>query len=432
MLIREPRCDNAPASNIEPHLVKSLHPLAEIAAHISRADGNGVRLTHTGSGAPINRSGGNHISVDAATAVQKALAEPLDYPPLAAGIVPGDRVAIAVDDAVPCLADIVRGAVAALKHAGVEAQDISVVTTDQKSTDICRDQLSTNEPELQFVTHKPADENDLCLVGSTKRGQPLLVNRTIFDADLVLPIGCARVGRDNAYDSLFPRFSNSETIAKYRTPAESEALAPRKGKRSEADEAGWMIGVPMTIQVVPGPDDSVTHVLAGEPQAVARRCDELCRQSWSFETPQRVSLLIATITGGAASQTWTNVARALETAENVLEEGGAVAICTNLGEPPGHSLGRLIGEPDLDVAARKISHDHDADSWPAWRLARALVRGPVYLLCQLPAETVEDMGVAPVENIDDLVRLAGRHESFLVIEDAQHAVVTVNGEDDAS
>jgi hypothetical protein len=141
-------------------------------------------------------------------------------------------------------------------------------------------------------------------------------------------------------------------------------------------------------------------------------------------------LLVATITGSAASQTWSNVARALQTAEQVLEEGGAVAICTNLAEPPGRSLGRLIGGGDLDRAAKKISHDHDADSWPAWRLARALQRGPVYFLSQLPADTVEDLGLAPVENVDDLVRLAGRHESFLVVEDAQHAMVAAGVEVD--
>jgi hypothetical protein len=171
--------------------------------------------------------------------------------------------------------------------------------------------------------------------------------------------------------------------------------------------------------------------LAGEPHAVARSCDELCCQQWLYKTPQRVSLLVATITGGAASQTWANVGRALETAEHVLEEGGAIAICTNLDEPPGQSLGRLIGDTDLDSAARKISHDHDADSWPAWRLARALQRGPVYFMSQLDAETVEDLGLAPVESIDDLARLAGRHESFTIVEDAQHAVVRVTGEGDA-
>jgi hypothetical protein len=93
-------------------------------------------------------------------------------------------------------------------------------------------------------------------------------------------------------------------------------------------------------------------------------------------------------------------------------------------------LGRLIGSTDLEKTERKISRDHGADSWPAWQLARALQRGPVYLLSQLPPETVEDMGLAPVTDIAELARLAGRHESFVVIEDSQHAVVTVDGEGD--
>jgi nickel-dependent lactate racemase len=419
------------ASSIEPHLVKPLHPLADIAACISQADGDGASLTHVVGGEPISTTAGQRISINPVTSVQDALSEPLDYPPLAAGIVPGDRVAIAVDDAVPCLADIVRGTVAALKHAGVEPRDISIVTANNQTTELCRNELANLERGLQFITHNPAADTELCFVGATKRGQAVLVNRTIFDADLVLPIGCARIGRDNAYDSVFPRFSDAETIAKYRSPAEHDALAERKGKRTLAEESGWMISAPMTVQVVPGPNETVAHVLAGEPHAVARSCDELCCQQWLYKTPQRVSLLVATITGGAASQTWANVGRALETAEHVLEEGGAIAICTNLDEPPGQSLGRLIGDTDLDSAARKISHDHDADSWPAWRLARALQRGPVYFMSQLDAETVEDLGLAPVESIDDLARLAGRHESFTIVEDAQHAVVRVTGEGDA-
>jgi hypothetical protein len=114
----------------------------------------------------------------------------------------------------------------------------------------------------------------------------------------------------------------------------------------------------------------------------------------------------------------------------VLTEDGAIAICSNLDEKPGHSLGRLMGTPDLDASARKVFHDHDADSWPAWHLARALQRGPVYLMSQLSPEVVEDLGVAPVESVDDLVRLASRHESFALLDNAQHAVTTVENEGD--
>jgi hypothetical protein len=135
--------------------------------------------------------------------------------------------------------------------------------------------------------------------------------------------------------------------------------------------------------------------------------------------------VIANISGGAEAQNWQNVGRALASAEPLLDEGGAVVICCDLEQPPGHSLGRLIGSDDLEKTARKIFHDHAKDSVPAWHAVRALQRGPVYFLSRLDSETVEDLGFAPVDSVDDLARLAGRHESCVVIDDSQHAVIAV-------
>jgi nickel-dependent lactate racemase len=387
-----------------------------------RANGGGVRLTHECAA----ENGFVDTALEPAEATIAALAEPLDYPPLAAGIVPGDRVAVAVEEAIPCVGQIVRGVIESLQSAGVESDCISIVSTDGATSRSCRDACPEAEiGGVQFVIHDPDDDDNLCLVGVTKRGEPLLVNRVIFDADVVLPIGCARVNGRGAYESLYPRFSNSESLRRYRSPASIASAADREVQLRETDEAGWLIGVPMVIEVIPGGGESVARVLAGEPNAVARASEVRLRECWSLESPQKVSLVIATVTGGAEAQTWTSVGRALATAEQLLGEGGAVAICSNLSEPPGQSLGRLVGNPDLAAAERKILHDHDADSWPAWQLARALQRGPVYFLSQLDAETVEDLGLAPVEDIEDLVRLAARHESFVVVEDSQNAVVTV-------
>jgi hypothetical protein len=117
-------------------------------------------------------------------------------------------------------------------------------------------------------------------------------------------------------------------------------------------------------------------------------------------------------------------------ARPLLEDGGALAVCSNLDEPPGMSLGRLIGSSDLAATQRKVSHEHAEDSEAAWQIARALQCGPVYFLSQLDPDTVDELGLAPVADIDELVRLAGRHESCAVIDDAQNAVVTVEGEGD--
>jgi nickel-dependent lactate racemase len=415
------------ASNIESQLVKPLHSLEEVSARLLHTEGERVQMTRPDGESAAAKT----RAIDPGAAMKEALAAPLEFPPLSAGIIPGDHVAIAVDGAVPSLAKVLRGAFDFLREAGVEASDISVVAEDERTAELCRDEIGA-ETGVRIIAHSPGDENDLCLVGATRRGEALLINRTIFEADLVLPIGCARVGASNAYDSLFPRFSTAAALDKYRTPAQRDSIAHRNGKRSEVDEAGWMVGVLMTVQVVPGTCESVAHVVAGEPQVVARRSEELCHEQWLLRSPQRVGLVVATVTGGTQSQTWANVGRALAAAEGVLTEEGAIAICSNLEEKPGHSLGRLMGTPDLDASARKVFHDHDADSFPAWYLARALQRGPVYFMSQLNSDVVEDLGVAPVESVDDLVRLASRHESFAVIDDAQHAVATVDDEGNAS
>jgi hypothetical protein len=166
-------------------------------------------------------------------------------------------------------------------------------------------------------------------------------------------------------------------------------------------------------------------VVAGEPQAVARRCRRLYRRQWSCVTPHRASLVVVTVMGGPLVQTWGNVGRALAAAERLVTEDGAVAICTNLDRPIGESLSRLVGSPDAEATTRQVFHEHAEDSVATWQIARSLARGPVYLLSQLEATTVEDLGLAPAADIDELVRLASHYESCIVLDDAQYALASV-------
>ena len=405
-------------------MVKTLHPLGDISSRLSQSAAQRIELVRDSEPSPAM------VAVDPVEATKRALAAPLEFPPLASSVVLGDRVAIAVDGAVPCVPAVVRGVVDALSAAGIEREAISVVTADVETSRRCRAEFGEGDANApQFVVHDPEDANNLCLVGLRKKEGPLLVNRTIYDADVVLPIGCARLEGYGVFDGLYPQFSNAEAKAPFLSPAGRDSVVDEAAKSSMTDEAGWLIGAPLILQVVPGPGETVAEVVAGEPEAVERRIEQLCGEVWSFHVSRRANLVIAALAGGAAAQTWENVARALVATERLVEEeGGAVALCTNLDQRAGESLGRLIGSTDLDKTARKLLRDHAEDSWPAFQLVRALQRGPVFLLSQLDAEAMDDMGLAPVADLDELARLAGRYESYIVLEDAQHAIVRVEGE----
>ncbi|MEX2091086.1 MAG: lactate racemase domain-containing protein [Pirellulales bacterium] len=407
-------------------MVKALHPLGPISSRLELPPGVRVPLVHD-----VDPPAGQNLSLavaDPAAAARRALESPLKYPPLSEGVVPGDQLAIALDEAVPDATNVVRGAIAAAEAAGIEPGAITVVACDE---DFCKSLREGLGEAVRVVVHDPEDPVNLALLGLNEKNERLLVNRSIFEADVVLPIGCARlsgVAGCGVFESLFPRLSDTETIGRLRTPSQwSSATRIAKSQR-KADEAGWLLGVALVMQVVPGVDGTVAEVVAGDPRAVAERCQQLCEALWSFRVPQRASLVIANVTGRSQEQTWENIGRALAAVEPLVEEGGAVAICSDLDAGPGHALGQLVGNSDFADVERDVRNDHSPDSWPAWQLARALQRGPVYFLSQLDADDAEQMGFAPIAHLDELARLASRQETCIVLDDSQFAVATVSDE----
>ena len=77
---------------------------------------------------------------------------------------------------------------------------------------------------------------------------------------------------------------------------------------------------------------------------------------------------------------------------------------------------------------RQIRRDNPRDALPALQLARALETSRVYLLSRLDPGLVEDLEMIPIDGPDELVRLAQRNSSCLVLANAVHAMVHVENE----
>jgi hypothetical protein len=170
-------------------------------------------------------------------------------------------------------------------------------------------------------------------------------------------------------------------------------------------------------------------VVAGAPDEVDRRASEACIAQWIARVDEPASLVVVTLAGDATEQTWDNVARALYVAGRVADpDQSAVALCTQLRSPPGPTLQKLIAAGgDLERAAQL--HKAQSDDAPAaWELYKALCRGPVYFMSELDDELVEGMGMTPISDVAELVRLAERSRTCAVLNEVQHAVTTLAAE----
>src|SRR5262245_30549434 len=201
-------------------------------------------------------------------------------------------------------------------------------------------------------------------------------------------------------------------------PDEQEKL------KAECDEAAWLLGALLAVQVVPGPCGTALQIIAGDARSVERRGQQLAAEAWVFDAPRRASVVVATIGGGQEQQSWLDFARALSTASDVAEEEGVVVLCTELRCRPGPSLKRLTDERTAaSVTRRRIQKDKTPDAISADTLARAREHLRIFLLSDLDSEVVEDLGIGYVSDPHEIQRLCTGHESFILLQDAHRALV---------
>jgi nickel-dependent lactate racemase len=370
-------------------------------------------------------------------AATSALAEPLEYPPLARSTTPGDQVCIAIEQGVPRAGEIVAGVVQALVSAGVSADGITVLRTREDAQTGNGDPARWLDGEvakrITIADHDPSRRDRLGYLAATRSGQAILLNRAIVDADVVLPVGCIHNGwgawDHGIYGAIFPTFSDNRTLMRYRSPSALNTLGrPKKAVAREVDEVGWLLGVTLTVQVVPGPGDEVLHLVAGEVGAVGRRGRDLYDAAWRWTVPRRASLVIAAVEGGCSCQTWDAVGNALAAAGRLVEEGGAIAICCDLEDQPGPAIEQLRAASSRPAALKHIRNQRPADALAATQLAQAMDRAKVYLLSRLDESVVDDLEIAPIGEPAEVARLAGRHESCILLSNATHAIVMIEDE----
>jgi nickel-dependent lactate racemase len=361
-------------------------------------------------------------SADPAEAAFAALESPLDLPPVAQALAPGDRIVLPLDTDTPQAAQVASGAVRALVEGGAEPHHISVLLSQASQS--LGPFLPEHLAEIEVAVHDPADDGELCYLAATEDNHPIYLNRRIVEGDFVLPIGPLRLATSFGYfgpwGGLFPVFADRAAHQRYHAPAALRTGAAGR-LTHEADEAGWLLGVQFVLQVLPGPHESVLKILAGSAQAVRERGQQLCESAWRRPLPRRASLVVAAITGGQDQQTWENFGRALYAASHAVSTDGAIALCTQIRRSPGPALRQLSGLDDGQRRQYALERQTSFDAQTASLLAEMLESNRIYLLSELDGETVEDLGMVPVENEGEIARLSRQHRTCILLGDAQYA-----------
>lgn len=352
--------------------------------------------------------------------VTETISRPAHGPPLAAHIVPGDRVVVALAGDVPQAAAVVAAVTEGLAAAGVAPADISVL--HGPALDEGRPTQPTGPLPAGAVEFDPSLDAATAYLAADDAGRPLYLARALVDADVVVAAGGwgwnAAFGGRSLEGELWPTFSR---LACRRDL--SLALA-RRGRHALPDwkgtmqEVAWLLGVSASLRLVAGRGDTLAAARFGLPDEASRLAREAA-QAWCPHVSTPVDLTVASLADPAAG--FAAVTRAVAAAARVTRPGGTICVAGRVASGPGIIFQRWRQAAPLDGLVHEAAATGDpvlvADALETRLFARALGDRRLVLLSDVDEGTVEDLGFghgtpAAVE------RLAHRAESLLVLHEA--------------
>lgn len=248
---------------------------------------------------------------DTVIEVRRALADPIDSLTLAELAQDVERVALVIDDdSRPTPVDQMLPAVLEmLEAAGVAREAITLVTALGVHRPMQEEEVARRAgPALQglrWENHVCDDPERLVHLGTTERGTPVTINRTVAEADLVISIGCIEphliASFGGGYKNVVPGVAGQETVSHNHvlncSPAAFNMVGQpieRNAMRLDLEEAAGMLQAPIFIvNAVLNSRLEVVHVVAGHPLAAHRAGAEVSRAIYGVRVDAPVDVVIA-------------------------------------------------------------------------------------------------------------------------------------------
>lgn len=358
--------------------------------------------------------------------VTAALMTDAHGPPLAAHVVAGDRVVLAVAGTVPASAAVVTALQQVLADAGVRHDDITVLRAAWRADSPPASTVGTAAPtssDSRDLTFDPTVGGSTSYLAADADGRPVYLARSLVDADVVVAVGPwgwdAACGGRAHEGELWPTFS---TDAARRAFAASLARRGRHALPAWRDvvrDVAWQLGICASLRLVPGADGT----LHAAPFGLPADADDAARAAASGWRPRLASAAPVTIAlVRDADAGFAAVTRAVAAAARTTVPGGTICIVSRSLQGPGIVFLRWRQGAPLAPLVREAVASGDpvlvADALVTRLFARALGDRRLVLLGAFDEAEVEELGFGHAATPEVVERLAHRAEGVVVLHEA--------------
>jgi nickel-dependent lactate racemase len=383
--------------------------------------------------------------VDERAELTRALASPIASPSLA------DFLAGA-DDAIVIVNDAKRATPTAriLEHiaddlGGVENLTFIIATgTHRESTPDEIAKILGNAParhNARVVVHDGRDPETLRCLGKTPRGTEVCFNKLVLDASRIVIIGSVEphyfAGFTGGRKAFLPGVAGYETVCSNHshTLLPGTHLMSLEGNPVHEDmmDAIALLGdrAIFSIMVVIDSDHRICGAFTGDMNGSFETAVERSREVYSVDVSGKSEIVVAVALNPADSDLY-QAHKAIESSKLALTRGGILILVAACGEGFGNDVfveQLQSAETPPDVARNMTSKpggEYAIGDHKSVKLAELVMESDVWMVTDLPRNTIEDMFFRPFrsvqEALDAALEIKGRDTHVLFLMDAANTV----------
>jgi len=275
---------------------------------------------------------------------------------------------------------------------------------------------------VKTVSHD-CKAQDLVLVGTTKQGNKIFLNRTFAEADVRVLLGDVGIhyyaGYGGGPKSVLPAVAGEETI-KFNHALMLSANA-RSGVlednpvHEDMTDAAKLAKVDFIVNVVTNSKNEIVAAFAGELLPAFNEGVRLVDEMFRVTVDRRAEIVVASCGGNPSDLNLYQAYKAIDSALEVVKRGGVIILVAECPEGNGNQAfyDWMMRYPDLKAMEREIKRNFILGGHKAYFLLKALQNHQIILVSSLPdyyATNIFKLKTARAVNdaLNDAFNIAGK------------------------
>ncbi len=352
-------------------------------------------------------------------AVRWAMEHPIGAKPLHQLAKPGQKVAIVTSDISRPLPTykVLPAVLDELYKAGVSPADITLVFalgSHRPHTE--EEQLRLAGARMKEIRCADSDIHNCVHLGTTKRGTPVDIDRTVAEADFRICLGNIEfhyfAGYSGGAKAIMPGVSTPDAIqANHRLMVSPDACAGKLAGnpiREDIEEAGAICGVEYIVNVVLDEHKEIVYAVAGDVTEAHRDGCAYLDRMYRKEIPSRADIVIVSQGGAPKDANLYQTQKALDNAKHAVKPGGTIILVGACPEGLGSKRFEewLVQAPTAHSMVERIGTEFQLGGHKAAAIGMVLENAAIDLISEMDEDFVRSIFLNPRRSVQEALDAA--------------------------